>query len=156
MNDIPTVFQRVVKLLKESQVQFDQLQHEPVFTSEQAAQVRGVPLSSGAKALICKLQDQFVMFVIPADRKLNSKQVRKRLNARNLRFANLNEVQELTGLEPGSIPPFGSLFGLRTYCDKHLANESQINFNTGDHARSVSIRYTDFVRVEDPQIGEFA
>jgi len=41
--------------------------------------VRGVALSTGAKALICRLDDRFVMFVIPADHKLDSKKVRQEL-----------------------------------------------------------------------------
>jgi hypothetical protein len=31
-----------------------------------------------------------------------------------------------------------------------------LNFNAGDHAVSVSMRYADYVRVESPQMGTFA
>jgi hypothetical protein len=34
------------------------------------------------------------------------------------------EVMEMTGLAPGSIPPFGSLFGLPTLCDERLGVET--------------------------------
>ena len=86
-------------------------------------------LSSGAKALICKVDAQFVMFVIPADRKLDSKRVRQALGIRALRFATPDELRELTGLSPGAVPPFGSLFGLPTHCDSRLAENERINFN---------------------------
>jgi hypothetical protein len=46
------------------------LHHKPAYTSEEAARIRGTPLASGAKALICRGDDAFVMFVVPADRKL--------------------------------------------------------------------------------------
>ncbi len=72
------------------------------------------------------------------------------------RFASRDEVLEWTGLTPGSIPPFGSLFGLATYCDERLADETVINFNAGDHSRSMSMSYTEFHRVEQPEIGSFA
>ena len=62
----------------------------------------------------------------------------------------------VTGLEPGSIPPFGSLFALKTYCDERLAEEQTINFSAGDHAKSVSMTYADFLKVEEPVIGVFA
>ena len=74
-----SVFLRLESMLKERGVDFTVLRHQPVFTSEEAAAVRGVALSSGAKALICKVDVGFVMFVIPADRKLNSKPVRQAL-----------------------------------------------------------------------------
>lgn len=63
---------------------------------------------------------------------------------------------ERTGLAPGSIPPFGSLFGLPTLCDERLAENETINFNAGDHSISVSMPYADYVRVEQPELGTFA
>jgi Ala-tRNA(Pro) deacylase len=147
-----TVFQRVTALLDQHAASYDVLQHTPVFTSEEAAQVRGTSLSSGAKALVCKMDEQFVMFVLPADRKLDSKLARKALGSKGLRFATREEVLEITGLAPGSIPPFGSLFSLPTWCDAALASESRINFNAGDHAKSVSLEYDQWQRVEQPRI----
>ena len=151
-----SVFQRVEKLLSRHGVPFDVLRHEPVFTSEQAAKIRGTPLASGAKALVCKGDTRFVMFVLPADCKLASKAVRRSRGWRKLRFADRGEVERLTGLAPGSIPPFGSLFGLTTLCDTRLGENETINFNAGDHSISISMRYDDYVRVERPEMGTFA
>src|SRR5690349_15798460 len=103
-----SVFDRLRPLLDVNGVAYEVLRHEPVYTSEEAAAVRGTSLSSGAKALICKADERFVMFVLPADRKLASKEVRKREGIKSLRFASREEVQQITGLAPGSIPPFGS------------------------------------------------
>src|SRR5437868_1238573 len=107
-----SVLLRLKQFLCERQVAFDILEHVPALTSEEAAAIRGTPLASGAKALICRADGDFVMFVLPADRRLASKQVRQQAGIRSLRFATREEVLELTGLTPGSIPPFGSLFGL--------------------------------------------
>ena len=151
-----SAFNRVEQLLTSRNIAFDVSHHKPVFTSEEAAAVRGVPLSSGAKALICKGDDQFVMFVVPADRRLASKQIRKSYGWRKFRFANREEVFTLTGLTPGSIPPFGSLFELPTYCDERLSENRTINFNAGDHTISVSMRYLDYLDTEKPELGTFA
>mmetsp|Transcript_1974 Transcript_1974/g.4520 ORF Transcript_1974/g.4520 Transcript_1974/m.4520 type:complete len:215 (-) Transcript_1974:536-1180(-) len=103
----------------------------------------------------------FVMFVIPADRKFATKQVKKQIEGiKNLRFATKEEVYDVTnGLTPGSIPPFGkSLFGTRirnVYCDQMLADEDTINFNAGDHSRSISITFDDYCKVENPILGKF-
>jgi Ala-tRNA(Pro) deacylase len=143
-----TVFERLESWLKQQAVSFTVLRHEPVFTSEQAAAVRGTSLSSGAKALVLKAGDAFLLAVLPADRKLDSKRAREALQVKSLRFATKEEVMQLTGLEPGSIPPFGSLFGLKTYCDPGLAENPSINFNAGDHAVSIQMPYSEYVRVE--------
>jgi len=145
-----SVCDRLQNWLKQNDVPFAVLRHEPVFTSEQAAAVRGTSLSSGAKALVVKAGEKFVLLVLPADRKLDSRKARDALNAKALRFASKEEVQNLTGLQPGAIPPFGSLFQLATYCDPALGENESINFNAGDHAISVQMTYSDYVQAEKP------
>jgi Ala-tRNA(Pro) deacylase len=151
-----SVFSRICELLDATNTAYGVLRHEPVFTSEEAAAIRGVPLASGAKALVCKIDDRFVLIVLPADRKLASKQAKKELAGKSLRFATKEEVLELTSLTPGSIPPFGSLFNLPTYCDAALAEQPQINFNAGDHGISVSMTFAAYQAVENPTLGSFA
>jgi Ala-tRNA(Pro) deacylase len=145
-----SVFERLQVKLTEAGAPFTVLRHAPVYTSEEAASVRGTPLSSGAKALVVKAAEAFVLLVVPADRKLDSKKARAGLGVKSMRFATREEVEQLTGLQPGSIPPFGSLFGLPTHCDPALALNETINFNAGDHSISISLRYEEYARVERP------
>src|SRR6516162_605512 len=145
-----SVFDRINTWLQQQGVSFTVLRHEPVFTSEQAAAVRGTALASGAKALVVKADERFVLLVVPADRKLDSKKARAGLACKALRFATREEVERLTGLQPGSIPPFGSLFGLPTYCDPALANNPSINFNAGDHSISIQMPYSAYLSIEKP------
>lgn len=151
-----SVFDRLCQLLDAHGVPYQVLRHAPVYTSQEAAAVRGTSLASGAKALICKADDQFVMIVLPADRKLASKLVRQTAGIRSLRFASPEEVAQLTGLRPGAIPPFGSLFNLPTWCDAALADQPQINFNAGDHALSIKMSFADYQAVERPKWGHYA
>jgi Ala-tRNA(Pro) deacylase len=147
-----SVCDRLQEHLKQNGIPFTVLRHEPVFTSEQAATVRGTSLASGAKALVVKAGEKFVLLVLPADRKLDSRKARDALGVKSLRFASKEEVQSLTGLQPGSIPPFGSLFQLPTYCDPALGENQSINFNAGDHAISIQMNYADYIQVERPQM----
>ncbi len=151
-----TVFERLSEFLTADGAPFEVLHHAPVFTSEEAAAVRGTPLASGAKALVCKLDEQFVLIVVPADRKLASSRIRKERRIKSLRFATRDEVQEKTGLAPGSIPPFGSLFSLPTWCDERLAEAGTINFNAGDHGISISMSFDAYREAEQPDLGSFA
>lgn len=148
----PTVFTAIERLLAERSVPYTVLRHSPVYTSEAAAEIRGAPLASGAKALVCKADERYLLLVLPADRKLDSRRVRKEQGWKSLRFADRDEVQRLTGLVPGSIPPFGSLFQLPTLCDPRLGDNEAINFNAGDHSISISMTYGDYVSVEQPQL----
>lgn len=152
----PSVLHRIQDLLASRSIPFELTHHRPVFTSAEAAEVRGESLHSGAKALVVKADDRFVMLVLPGDHSLDSKQARKFLAAKSIRFASREEVAVLTGLEPGSIPPFGTLFGLRTFCDAALAGCGRINFNAGSHSDSVRMLYVDYEAVEKPVAGAFS
>ena len=150
------VHQRLVQWLTRSSVDYVHTEHEPVYTSAEAARVRGSDLHSGAKALVLKADSGHVLAVIPADMALDGPAMRKHLRSRRLRFVNRDELHALTGLEPGAVPPFGSLFGLPTVCDRRLAENRRINFNAGSHRHSVQMDYEDFVRLEQPELIECA
>ncbi len=151
-----TVLERIEEKLTAQAVTYRVTTHRAVYTSAEAAAVRGASLSSGAKALVVKAGGAFVMFVVPGDRRLDGKRVKKDLGMRDLRFATKEEVLDLTGLEPGSIPPFGSLFALKTYCDRGLGENEKINFNPGSHTASLEMAYDDYVRVEGPELADFS
>ena len=145
-----SVLVRLESKLKELAIHYRLTTHEPVFTSEEAARIRGASLASGAKALIVKMDEEFSLLVIPADRKLDSKKVRQQTGAKSIRFATREEVEKLTTLLPGSIPPFGSLFGIPTRCDPSLGESEIINFNAGDHSVSCAMRFQDYLKAENP------
>ena len=146
------VLERLTAALEGGGITYQKTQHAAVYTSAEAAAVRGVSLNSGAKALIIKGGDAFLMVVLPADLSLDSASLRNVLGTKRIRFADKEEVLKITGLTPGSIPPFGSLFKLPTYCDERLAVNERINFNAGSHTVSFQMKYSDYVRFEHPQM----
>jgi Ala-tRNA(Pro) deacylase len=150
--ELPDVLTRLTAAFDAAGIPYQRTEHVPVYTSAEAAAVRGVSLHSGAKALILKANDSFLMVVLPADLALDSAAIREVLGTRRIRFADKDEVMQLTGLSPGSIPPFGSLFGLPTYCDERLAENERINFNAGSHSVSFQMNYTDYLQFENATI----
>lgn len=152
MNDALSVFDRLRDTLTAAGVVFKHTHHAPVYTSAEAAAIRGVSLHSGAKALIVKVSDAFMMPVLPADLSLDSGAMRSLLGTKRMRFATKEEVLQITGLTPGSIPPFGSFFGLPTICDERLAENETINFNAGSHSDSFQMTYAAYVGYERPRM----
>jgi Ala-tRNA(Pro) deacylase len=150
------VFDRLRKLLEERGVPFESMTHEPVLTSAEAAHVRGTSLASGAKALMVKAADKIVLFVLPADRRLDRKKVWTVLGSKSFRFLDQTELLDLTGLETGAVPPFGSLFGVPTLCDQALGAHREINFNAGERTVSIKMAYDDFLVAEEPELGDFS
>lgn len=129
-------------------VTFVEKHHAPTFTSEESARARGEPLSIGAKALVVKTDDCFRLLVLPADRKLDSQAVKRHFAAKKLRFADAAELFELTGLVPGSVPPFGKpILALELWADPALGENDKIAFNAGSLSTSIVMAFADYSRV---------
>ena len=132
--------------------------HEPVRTSEAAAAVRGATLASGAKAMLLSTKssggpDAFVLVVISASAKMDSKKLKLAAGVKSTRFATEVEVLSITGCMPGAVPPFGSLWGLTTYMDNSLQEQGEeINFNAGLRTFSVQMPLRDYLNIEAPII----
>ena len=63
------VTERLERFLREQGARFRIMEHAPVFTSEEAARVRGTPIESGAKALVFLAADRPVHVVLPGARR---------------------------------------------------------------------------------------
>lgn len=150
-----TVFEKIKALLNDVEVSYETSHHAPTRTSEDSARVRGTNLHSGAKALVVRgsKTKEFYLLVMPANMKLNSKKVKQAVGE-SVSFA--QDPQVVTGCVPGSVPPFGSAIGLKTYCDVRLADNERINFNAGSLTDSIDMRYDDYVAVERPNIVDIA
>jgi Ala-tRNA(Pro) deacylase len=146
------VTERLTRWLEERGVRFRLLEHAPVFTSEEAARVRGTPIEAGAKALVLRAEEHTVHVVLPGNRKVDNAQLRAILGTRTLRFATPEELLTLTGCTPGAVPPFGNLFGLPVLVDEELAKREDIAFNAGSNTVSIIMRCADFLRLAEARI----
>jgi len=120
--------------------------------------VRGATLASGAKAMLLttKPSDAFVLAVISASEKMDSKAFKKAGGFKSTKFATESEVFGLTGCRPGAVPPFGSLWGIKTFVDSSLLEQGEtINFNSGLKTSSVCMRVDDYLSAEKPTVGSF-
>ncbi|MCS7135046.1 MAG: hypothetical protein N3E38_03310 [Candidatus Aenigmarchaeota archaeon] len=149
------VFLKVIDVLLRERVDFIVLSHEPVITSEEAALARGTSLESGAKAIIAKVED-FMMFVLPSNLKIDSRKIKKIFNSKNFRFATDEELYNLTSCKKGAVPPFGFIFGLETYVDEHLLKQKEINFNAGRNDVSIHMKLKDYLKIVKPKIEKFS
>jgi Cys-tRNA(Pro) deacylase len=132
-------------------------EHEPVYTSEQAARVRGAELKTGVKAIMLGTKEGgFVLGLVAADRRIDLKKLAKIVRTKRLRLASPTEVLKITGCEVGSVHPFGNLHGLPIYLDVSVLENDLVNFNAGLHTVSIQMKAQDLARAVRPVIGEFS
>jgi len=139
-------------------IAYREVEHEPTRTSEESAAARGEALSTGAKALLLRTDGVFRLFVLPADCKLDSAAIRRRLGVRKTRFATVEELHELTGLVPGSVPPFGApILPFELYADESVGLETdKVAFNAGSLTNSIIMTASDWERIARPVRFRFA
>jgi Ala-tRNA(Pro) deacylase len=134
------VFQAITALLDEQGITYRQVHHEPTPTSEAAAAARGEDLS-----------------VLSASLKIDSPAIKAHFRAKKLRFASADELLELTGLIPGSVPPFGEpILPFELFVDESIRRNERIAFNAGSLTDSVVMEVEDYLRVAAPVVLEFS
>ena len=132
-------------------IEYRHLTHAATRTSAESAAVRGEPLDNGAKALVMKVGDEFHLFVLSAARKVESGEIKRRFGVRSVRFATPEELLELTGLVPGSVPPFGEpILPLKLYLDEKVLSLDRVAFNAASLTESIIMSASDYIRVASP------
>lgn len=156
MQTTSKVFEQIIGSLKENNITYQLFEHEPVYTSADAAKIRQTKETQGAKALVFFADKKPILLVLPGNRKADTKTFKKTFNIRDLSFAKPEQVFDLTSLEIGAVPPFGNLMNLPTYVDKTLLLEEEIAFNAGAHTKSIKMKTQDFLKLCKPIINIFS
>ena len=151
-----TILDKIIKLFDEAGILYEKLEHEPVYTSEDAAKIRDTGLSMGAKALILFADKKPVLVVVPGDKRLDFNKFKKLVSIKDLRMAAREEVYNLTGLEVGSIPPVGKALNLQSYYSDDFKQKDMVAFNAGMHTVSIKMKASDLLKVEEPLFGDFS
>ena len=151
------VFEKIKAMLDAAQVGYRVVEHEETRTSEESARARGEELRVGGKALLVKADDGFHIAVLSADRKLDSRALQTLLHSRKIRFATAEELLELTGLVPGSLPPFGrDVLPFALHIDRSVLQNERIAFNAGSLRHSIVMNTSDYLAIARGEIADFS
>ncbi len=152
-----SVYQAIQDLLRANGASFRTVHHEPTATSEESARARGEELRVGGKALLIKAGEEFRLFILSANLKADSAAIKAHLNVKKTRFATAEELMRLTGLVPGSVPPFGRpILPFELYADPSVRENDRIAFNAGSLTDSIVMPVDDWLRVAAPVIFRFS
>jgi len=150
------VYDSIVAMLEAAAVPYRAVQHEPTFTSEESARARGEDVRIGGKALLVKAGDVFRLFVLSAALKLDADALKQRFGVKKTRFATAEELKELTGLVPGSVPPFGKpILPFDLFIDESITRNEKIAFNAGSLTNSLILATADYLRVAGGEVFAF-
>jgi len=148
-----------VEFLRSRRVWFEELLHPPASSATKHAHNMHVPGRMVAKTVLVKADGRFVLAVLPCTSRidLGSLAALLGLPASEARLASTDELLGIfTDCEPGVVPPFGRLYGIRTVFDVSLLDVGELVFTGNLRHEGLRMRASDYVAIEEPLIGSFA
>jgi Ala-tRNA(Pro) deacylase len=143
-------YQAIKDFLQRLGISCDEIEHEPVGSCEESLAFRGQAGWSGAssKCILLKAKGKYYLLVTTAEKEIKARLFKKEFGTKDIRFANREELMEVTGCDPGSVPPFGHRDpSLPLYLDENIFRAEYFMFNPAVAIKSFRIRTEDLRRI---------
>ncbi len=92
---------------------------EKTHTAQQAADVHSVSVENIVKSILTKVNDEYVLFLVPGDKKIDLKE-------KKATIAKPDEVKKITGYSIGGVPPFGHKTKVKTYIQEGFRKDEKL------------------------------
>ena len=149
----------VVDYLRSRRVWFQTFLHCPASSATRLAGRVHVPGRSVAKSVLVKARGGYLLAVLPATSRVDLYRLGHALglDPGEAALATANEIERIFyDCEPGTIPPFGRLYELRTVADVSLQGAGVLVFRTNTRHVGIRMQYRDYECVEEPFRADFA
>jgi len=147
---------RLINYLNDNKIQYDILHHPEAFTAQTIAAAEHIKGRHHAKVVMVKSANHHLMTVLPSNSRIDLEKLEKAVG----RPVELEHEPEFKSLfpdcAPGTMPPFGNLYGLPTFVDRALTKEDFIVFEAGTHTDAIKLRYKDYECAVNPFVEDFA
>jgi Ala-tRNA(Pro) deacylase len=148
---------RLENYLRDNQVPFEEQHHPRAVCAQEVAASEHVPGKMLAKTVMVLADGEIGMLALPAPYQVDLEMAAAALGVDEARLAEEEEFADtFADCEVGAMPPFGNLYGVPVYVEKTLAEDETIVFRSGSHTETMSVSYSDFERLVEPTLAQFA
>lgn len=99
---------KVIEVLKKLNIEYEIIEHAPVYTVEEAENIENMIDGVGCKNLFLKdKNNRYFLYVLNSYKKADLKSLQKKLQCGRLSFASEEELYEMLKLNRGSVSPLG-------------------------------------------------
>jgi prolyl-tRNA editing enzyme YbaK/EbsC (Cys-tRNA(Pro) deacylase) len=97
-----------------------------------AVRATGIPAENHAKSILfIDSNKEPVLVVLLGSDKVSTAKMKELLNVKDVRLADKNEIQDITGYEVGGVPPI-SIYGVKTIIDKKVLEREKVACGGGN------------------------
>ncbi|ACF46926.1 MAG: YbaK/EbsC family protein [Prosthecochloris sp.] len=147
--------QKLRNFLDSHRIKYFIISHSPAYTAQEIAASAHVPGKELAKTVMVTIDGRLAMAVLPASGKLDFTMLERVASSNDVLLASEEDFADMfPGCEVGAMPPFGNLFGMKTYVDRELARDEEIVFNAGDHTELLRLSFRDYEHLVHPVIAD--
>lgn len=140
--------------LKALGIEHEIMEHPAMRDALDVQKFFGVTLAESIPTLIMKADNQFVAILKKGDTKLDSAKLKKILNVQNLRLANDQEFEKVTGVPVGAARVYNP--GIKTYIDKSVFEKEYLNGGTGSFTFTFKYKTADLTKIPNGEIVDIA
>jgi len=148
---------KLIGYLDEKGIKYVVINHSSAYTTSEIAASVHIKGQELAKTVIVKMGEEMAMIVLPVKYKVNLQMLCDYTGLERIELATEGEFAPLfPGCETGAMPPFGNIYGLKTYLDKTLTYDEEIAFNAGNFHQLIRLGFSDYMKLVKPEITHFA
>jgi len=147
---------KLEKFLTENKIKFTLHEHKKVFTAHDEAQTQHIKTKEIAKVVLVRSDKDFALVIVPAQKYVEFKKVKKALKAKKVSMAKESDITKILKTKVGLIHPFGNLYTLPVLLDNSLAKQKKLHASAGSYTESIELKVSDFIKSVMPTKGSFS
>lgn len=135
----------ITSYLGKRDVSYETVSHRRSSTSSQSASRAHVPRQKVAKAVLFCDEDDYLLAIVPASRRVDASALSELLGQRELMLASEDELAMIfADCELGAVPPLGAAYGVTSVVDEALLRQPDVYLEAGDHLHLFHLAGEDF------------
>ncbi|MCX6765622.1 MAG: YbaK/EbsC family protein [Candidatus Moranbacteria bacterium] len=160
------ISKKIAGYLVKSGYKYEVISHRTTYTAWDTAQTEHVKPQEVAKALVLKSGNDWMVALLPSDRKLDKAKFLKAVNAemkkkgekmqRGIELAKEPWMKKNAPGKIGATPPFRGILKKDIYIDKLLLKNKKVYLGSGEYDISIRVAVNQYVKKEKPIIGSFS
>lgn len=160
------ISKKIINYLEKEGYKYEIIGHKTTYTAWDMSQTKKIKPQEVVKSLVMKLDKDYVLALLPANRNLDKKKVLKAINSdrkkigekisQKIDFAKEVWMKKNIPGKVGAVAPFEKILGLKIYIDGLLVKNKKLYLGSGDYENSIKVNTKEYLKKEPVIKGNFS
>lgn len=160
------ISKKIIQYLDDNKYKYEIVEHKTTYTAWDTAQTEKIKPQEVAKALVMKVDGDYALAMLPANRNLDRQKLLKTINVlrkkiggkacKKIDFAKEAWMKKNLPGKVGATPPFAKILKINIFIDSLLAKNKRIYLGSGEYTLSIRVNTGQYLKIEQPVKGSFS